>query len=46
MNKIDWVDKKNLTMLADFYEFTMGNGYIQNGIEEKYAYFSSIPFCI
>ncbi|MBC8587335.1 nicotinate phosphoribosyltransferase [Paratissierella segnis] len=47
MNKIDWVDKKNLTMLADFYEFTMGNGYIQNGIEEKYAYFDmffrSIP---
>lgn len=39
MNKIDWVDKKNLTMLADFYEFTMGNGYIQSGIEEKQAYF-------
>ncbi len=47
MNKIDWVDKKNLTMLADFYEFTMGNGYIENGIEEKIAYFDmffrSIP---
>lgn len=47
MNKIDWVDKKNLTMLADFYEFTMGNGYIESGIGEKTAYFDmffrSIP---
>lgn len=47
MNKIDWVDKKNLTMLADFYEFTMGNGYIESGMEKEIAYFDmffrSIP---
>lgn len=47
MNRVDWVDKKNLTMLADFYEFTMGNGYIENCMEEKIAYFDmffrSIP---
>ena len=39
MNKIDWVDKKNLSMLADFYEFTMANGYLENGMENKIAYF-------
>lgn len=39
MNKIDWVDKKNLSMLADFYEFTMANGYLETGMEDKIAYF-------
>jgi len=33
------VDKRNLTMLADFYELTMANGYFQNGLKDKTAYF-------
>lgn len=39
MNKIDWVDKKNLSMLADFYEFTMANGYLESNMEDEIAYF-------
>lgn len=30
---------RNLTMLVDFYELTMGNGYFKNGVGEKTAYF-------
>ncbi len=33
------MDKMNLTMLTDFYELTMANGYFQNGLKEKQAYF-------
>ncbi len=29
----------NLTMLTDFYEITMANGYLEHGIGEKKAYF-------
>lgn len=29
----------NLTMLTDFYEITMANGYLQNGLKDKTAYF-------
>ena len=29
----------NLTMLVDFYELTMANGYFENGMEDKIAYF-------
>lgn len=47
MDKLDWIDKKNLTMLADYYEFTMANGYLKNNMEEKIGYFDmffrSIP---
>ncbi|MEW8974387.1 MAG: nicotinate phosphoribosyltransferase [Tissierellaceae bacterium] len=39
MNKINWVDEKNLSMLADFYEFTMANGYLENDMDDKIAYF-------
>lgn len=39
MNKIDWKEKRNLTMLTDFYELTMANGYFQNGLKDKIAYF-------
>ena len=39
MTKTDWKDKKNLTMLADFYEFTMANGYFETGMKDKIAYF-------
>jgi len=29
----------NLSMLTDFYEFTMANGYLENGIADTIAYF-------
>ena len=31
--------KLNLTMLCDFYELTMGNGYIQCGYQDRITYF-------
>ncbi len=33
------MERMNLTMLTDFYEITMGNGYYQNGLKDKIAYF-------
>lgn len=30
---------RNLTMLTDFYELTMANGYFENGIGDKIGYF-------
>ncbi len=33
------VDVSNLTMLSDFYEFTMGNGYLSTGYDDTIAYF-------
>ncbi|MBQ7954059.1 MAG: nicotinate phosphoribosyltransferase [Clostridia bacterium] len=30
---------RNLTMLTDFYELTMANGYFENGIGDKVGYF-------
>ena len=32
-------EKLNLTMLTDFYEITMANGYFQSGMAEDIAYF-------
>ena len=32
-------DKLNLTMLCDFYELTMGNGYFQAGLQDRITYF-------
>lgn len=32
-------DDRNLTMLVDFYELTMGNGYFEKDIQDKIAYF-------
>lgn len=32
-------EKTNLTMLTDFYEITMDNGYFENGFENRIAYF-------
>ncbi|MGL4337875.1 MAG: nicotinate phosphoribosyltransferase [Turicibacter sp.] len=29
----------NLTMLVDFYELTMANGYLENGMQDQTAYF-------
>lgn len=31
--------KINLTMLSDFYELTMANGYLTNGLKDKVVYF-------
>lgn len=31
--------ERNLTMLVDFYELTMGNGYFENDLQDKIAYF-------
>lgn len=39
MISLDWKERKNLTMLADFYEFTMANGYLENGMGNQIAYF-------
>ena len=32
-------DKLNLTMLCDFYELTMSNGYFENGYKDRITYF-------
>lgn len=32
---------RNLTMLCDFYEITMGNGYFKSGIGERIVYFDA-----
>ena len=29
----------NLTMLCDFYELTMGNGYFRDGMKDRICYF-------
>ena len=31
--------ERNLTMLTDFYEFTMANGYLKNCLRDKIGYF-------
>lgn len=31
--------QENLSMLADFYEFTMGNGYMENGLADQIVYY-------
>lgn len=36
---MDWSNNRNLTMLVDFYELTMGNGYMKEGIGERKAVF-------
>lgn len=33
------MDKNHLTLLCDFYELTMANGYFQNGYMDKITYF-------
>lgn len=39
MNRFNVRNERNLTMLVDFYELTMGNGYLDNGVANKIAYF-------
>ena len=36
---MDTYDKLNMTMLCDFYELTMSNGYFQNKMRERVCYF-------
>ena len=38
-SKFNVRDDRNLTMLVDFYELTMGNGYFNQGLKDKIAYF-------
>lgn len=33
------MEKKNMAMLCDFYEFTMSNGYFKNGFYKQNVYF-------
>ncbi len=33
------MDSKNYSLLCDFYELTMGNGYLKNGLSNKITYF-------
>lgn len=35
----DWKEERNLSLLVDFYELTMGNGYLYNGVGDKIVYF-------
>ncbi|MDE7294446.1 MAG: nicotinate phosphoribosyltransferase [Oscillospiraceae bacterium] len=41
------MNERNLTMLTDFYELTMGNGYMQGGMAERVCcfdlYFRKVP---
>lgn len=36
---MDWNKVTNLSMLTDFYEMTMSNGYFTHGCKDKIAYF-------
>ena len=33
------MDRNRLTMLTDFYEITMANGYFEHGLKDKICYF-------
>lgn len=37
--KFDVTNDRNLTMLVDFYELTMANGYFNKGVQDRIAYF-------
>ncbi len=39
MSRFNVRNDRNLTMLVDFYELTMGNGYFDNDVADKIAYF-------
>jgi len=36
---VKFMDRLNLTMLTDFYELTMANGYFNSGLKDKIVYF-------
>lgn len=37
--ELNWKEERNLTMLTDYYEFTMSNGYFLNGFQDRTAVF-------
>lgn len=39
MSTMKFTDQNNYTLLADFYEFTMGNGYFENGMQDEIVHF-------
>jgi len=39
VRKINWNQQEKLTLLTDFYELTMANGYFENGLKDTIAYF-------
>lgn len=39
ISEFDVKNRRNLTMLVDFYELTMANGYLNNKVEDTVAYF-------
>ncbi|MHB1454305.1 MAG: nicotinate phosphoribosyltransferase [Saccharofermentanales bacterium] len=39
MTKVTWNNRTNMTMLTDFYEITMSQGYFENSMHEDIAYF-------
>ena len=39
ITRLDLRSQRNLTMLVDFYELTMANGYLNNEVENTIAYF-------
>lgn len=39
MGNIMWNDRTNMSMLTDFYELTMGKGYLDGGNAEQIVYF-------
>lgn len=36
---MNWKEERNLTLLVDFYELTMGNGYLKSNVNNKIVYF-------
>ena len=36
------MDKDNFTMLTDFYEITMANGFFNEGFKDRIVYFESL----
>ncbi|QAS61146.1 nicotinate phosphoribosyltransferase [Clostridium septicum] len=39
MNRLNLSETRNMTMLMDFYELTMSNGYLNNNLGNKIVYF-------
>ncbi len=47
MKQVEFFDKNNYTLLADFYELAMGNGYFENDMKDTIVtfdmFFRSVP---
>ena len=47
MQAKNWNLRTNMSMLTDFYEFTMSNGYLKQGMEDTLAcfdlFFRNVP---